>query len=58
MSESLPAQAPPTQAEARAEAGRLLRAAEHTLDRELMARYTELAQSWINLASLDEAEVA
>ncbi|MDT0305078.1 hypothetical protein [Streptomonospora wellingtoniae] len=49
-----PTTAPPTQAEARSEAARLLRDAETVLDRDLMGYYIQLAQCWVNLASLDE----
>jgi hypothetical protein len=44
----------PASTEARAEAARILRAAEMMTDLAQMDRYLELAQQWINLASLDE----
>lgn len=49
-----PAQAPPTKNECMAQAARLLHTAEMHSDRELMDRYTSLAQTWINLSSLHD----
>ncbi|GAA4928822.1 hypothetical protein GCM10023224_05170 [Streptomonospora halophila] len=50
--------APPTKGESMASAARLLRWAEGETDLARMERFTDLAQCWINLASLDDEQGA
>lgn len=52
MTAPLPDDGPPAYQQCMANAARILRYAEGEMDLAKMDKYTELAQTWINLASL------